>query len=67
MLLLLLIHILVIFKHLHGDLAGSPVVRTLPSNEGSAGLIPSQGAKREGNGNPLQYACLGNPLDGRAW
>ena len=22
---------------------------------------------REGNGNPLQYSCLGNPRDGRAW
>ena len=21
----------------------------------------------EGNGNPLQYSCLGNPTDGRAW
>ena len=21
----------------------------------------------EGNGNPLQYSCLGNPMDGRAW
>ena len=21
----------------------------------------------EGNGNPLQYACLENPMDGRAW
>ena len=22
---------------------------------------------REGNGNPLQYSCLENPRDGRAW
>ena len=22
---------------------------------------------REGNGNPLQYSCLGNPMDGRTW
>ena len=21
----------------------------------------------EGNGNPLQYSCLANPMDGRAW
>ena len=21
----------------------------------------------EGNGNPLQYSCLGNPMDGGAW
>ena len=23
--------------------------------------------KREGNGNPLQYSCLGNPMDEGAW
>ena len=22
---------------------------------------------REGNGTPLQYSCLENPMDGRAW
>ena len=22
---------------------------------------------REGNGNPLQYSCLANPMDGRTW
>ena len=22
---------------------------------------------REGDGNPLQYSCLENPMDGRAW
>ena len=36
-------------------------------NEGHPGLIP--GWKRfpgEGNGNPLQYSCLGNPMD-RVW
>ena len=21
----------------------------------------------EGNGNPLQYSCLGNPMEGAAW
>ena len=24
-------------------------------------------AAGEGNGNPLQYSCLENPMDGRAW
>ena len=28
-----------------GDVLGGPVVKTLPSNEGDAGLIPGQGAK----------------------
>ena len=26
-----------------------------------------QGHVREGNGNPLQYSCLENPMDGGAW
>jgi len=32
------------------------------------GLIPGLGRlPGEGNGNPLQYSCLGNPMDRRAW
>ena len=32
------------------------------------GSIPGSGRSRgEGNGNPLQYSCLGNPMDGGAW
>ena len=31
-------------------------------------LIPGLGrSPREGNGNPLQYPCLKNPMDGGAW
>ena len=31
-------------------------------------LIPSLGkSPGEGNGNPLQYSCLENPLDREAW
>ena len=37
-------------------------------NVGDPGLIPGSGrSPGEGNGNPLQYFCLGNPTDGRAW
>ena len=37
-------------------------------NAGNAGLIPGSGrSPGEGNGNPLQYSCLRNPLDRRAW
>ena len=34
-------------------------------NAGDAGSIPGLGrSPGEGNGNPLQYSCLGNPMDG---
>ena len=33
-------------------------------NAGDAGFIPWLGrSPGEGNGNPLQYSCLGNPMD----
>ena len=35
---------------------------------GDAGLIPGSGrSPGEGNGNPLQCFCLGNPMDRGAW
>ena len=38
------------------------------SNAGDPGSIPGLGrSPEEGNGNPLQYACLENPMDGEAW
>jgi len=40
----------------------------LPANAGDMGLIPRSGiSPREQNGNPLQYSCLGNPLDRGTW
>ena len=37
-------------------------------NAGDPGSIPELGrSPREGNGSPLQYPCLENPMDGRAW
>ena len=37
-------------------------------NAGDLGLIPVPGrSPGEGNGNPLGYSCLGNPMDGEAW
>ena len=44
------------------------VVKHLPSNVGNLGSIP--GSRRSpggGNGNPLQYSCLENPMDRGAW
>ena len=37
-------------------------------NAGDLGLIPGSGrSSGEGNGNPLQYSCLENPMDGGDW
>ena len=37
-------------------------------NVGDLGSIPGSGRfPGEGNGNPLQYSCLENPMDGGAW
>ena len=37
-------------------------------NAGGPSLIPGSGrSSGEGNGNPLQYSCLGNPMDRGAW
>ena len=37
-------------------------------NVGDTGLIPgSRRCPGGGNGNPLQYSCLGNPIDRGAW
>ena len=47
------------------------VVKNLPANAGDmsdAGSIPGSGrSPEEGNGNPLQYSCLKNPMDRGAW
>ena len=43
-------------------------VKKLPANAGDVGLIPVSGrSPGEGNGNPLQYLYLGNPIDRGAW
>ena len=37
-------------------------------NAGDPGSIPGLGrSPGEGNGNPLQFFCLENPMDGGAW
>ena len=44
--------------------AGGSVVKNLPANAEDTGSIPGLGiSSGEGNGNPLQYSCLGNPMD----
>ena len=47
------------------------MVKNLPANVGDikdVGSIPGSGrSPGEGNGNPLQYSCLENPMDRGAW
>ena len=47
------------------------MVKNLPANAGDArdiDSIPGWGrSPGEGNGNPLQYFCLENPMDRKAW
>ena len=46
---------------------GGSEVKASPSNEGDPGSIPVLGrSPGEGKGNPLQYSCLENPMDGGA-
>ena len=47
---------------------GGAMLKNLLANAGDTGLIPGWGrSPGEGNGHPLQYSCLGNPMDGGAW
>ena len=47
---------------------GGSVVKKLPARAGDTSSIPGLvRALGEGNGNPLQYSCLGNPMDREAW
>ena len=46
----------------------SAMVKNLPANAIDAGSIPGLGRfTGEGNGKPLQYSCLGDPIDKGAW
>ena len=47
---------------------GGSVVKNMLANAGDTSSIP--GPRRspgEGNGNPLEYSCLENPMDRGAW
>ena len=47
---------------------GGSVIWNSLANAGDMGLSPGLGrSPGEGNDNPLQYSCLGNPMDGGAW
>ena len=47
---------------------GGSAIKNLRVTAGDAGLIPGwEGSSEEGNGSPLQYSCLGNPMDRVVW
>jgi len=51
-----------------GDFPGGSEVKVSACNARDLGSIPGSGrSPGEGNGNPLQYSCLENPMDGGAW
>ena len=54
-----------------GASQGALMVKNPPANAGDTrdtGSIPGWGrSPGEGNGNPLQYSCLENPMDSGAW
>ena len=60
-----------ILYHFYCGFPGGAVINNLAANAGDArdaGSIPGLGGSPgEGNGNPLQYSCLGNPMDRDAW
>ena len=44
------------------------MVKKMPANAGDVASMPGLGrSPGEVNGNPLQYSCLGNPMDREAW
>ena len=52
-------HLLII-----GGFPGGSAVKNLAANAGDMGSIPgSEASPGEGNHNPLQYSCLGNPME----
>ena len=60
-------HFFTVFNHQYTQILGFPCGsdgKESACNVGHPGLIPGSGrSPREGNGNPLQYSCLGSPMD----
>ena len=60
-------HYIIMF-HFSKDFPGGSEVKVSDWNAGDQGLIPGSGrSPGEGNGNPLQYSYLQNPMEGGAW
>ena len=55
-----------IYTHL--SIPGGSDNKASACNAGDLGLMSGSGrSPGEGNGNPLQYSCLENPMDGGTW
>ena len=51
-----------------GEIPVTSEVKASASNVGDLDSVPGSGrSPGEGNGNPLQYSCPENPMDGGAW
>ena len=54
--------------HVYKGFPGGSDSKASACNVGNLGSIPGPGrSPGEGNGNPLQYSCLENSMDGGAW
>ena len=52
------------YIHICIGFPGGSLVKNSPASAGNASSIHESGSSPgEGNGNPLQYPCLGNPMD----
>ena len=62
-----------IYIHIHSIWASqvAQMVKNPPANAGDIETqvrsLHQEDPRREGNGNPLQYSCLENPMDRGAW
>ena len=62
------ISFIMLFNYTTLGFPGGSAVKSPTVNAGDAGSIPGSGrSPGEGNGNPLQYSCLGNTTDRGAW
>jgi len=56
------------FRNKNQGFSGGSVAKNLPASARHMGSIPGLGRSYgEGNGNPLQYSCLGNTMIRGAW
>ena len=54
--------------HLYSEYLGLPRLQEFACSVGDVGLIPGlERASGGGNGNPLEYSCLGNSMDRGIW